>query len=99
MAKDLQHQINEFLEVWDLEQQEKFIRDVVPLFEMYFNVDKDFGLYDKEDGLEHATVRLIRSVYLISKMAECHAGKLATVKMQWPSLWKKMEKLNYDNLE
>jgi len=99
MAKELEVQINEFLEVWDLEQQEKFLRDVIPLFEMYFSLDKEGEIFEKENGEHEATIRLIRSVYLISKMAEYHAGKLASVKMQWPSLWKKMEKSKYDQLE
>lgn len=99
MAKDIQHQINEFLEVWNLDQQEKFLADVIPLFEMYYQIDKEGDIFEREDTAQNAaTVRLLRSVYLISKLAEYHAGKLATVRMQWPNLWKKMEKTS-DQLE
>jgi len=99
MAKDIQFQINEFLEVWNLEQQEKFLRDVIPIFEMYYQIDKEGDIFERaETAQDAATVRLLRSVYLISKLAEYHAAKLATVRMQWPRLWKKMENAS-DQLE
>lgn len=100
MAKrDLQTQINEFLEVWDCDQQEKFLKDIVPLFELYYDIGQDMELFEKEETAQDAaTVRLIRAAYLISKIAEYHSGKLATVKMSYPGLWRRMENDSKANL-
>ena len=90
--KDVKSQINEVLEVWDLEQQEKFIKDIVPILDLYYDIGKDMELFDKEDeAVNAATVRLVRSAYLLSKIAENHSAKIATIKMVAPNLWKKME--------
>jgi hypothetical protein len=95
MSKDIQLEINEVLEIWDLNQQEKFLSDIIPIFELYYSIDKESEIFEKKETAEDAaTVRLIRAVYLISKMAESHSGKIAAVRMQWPKLWKRMEQSN-----
>ena len=57
----------------------KFIEDVFPLLELY-DEDEDDDWVKKEVGEENTrNVRIIRTVYLISKFAERHAGK-STIK-------------------
>lgn len=41
---------------------------------------------------DKTNVRLIRTVYLMSKIAESHAGTLVTIKVRFKDLWKRMEK-------
>lgn len=91
--KDLQSQINEVLEVWDMPQQERFIRDVVPILDLYYNIGQDMEMFEKEENvMDAATVRLVRSAYLLSKLSERHSAKIATIKMIAPDLWRRMEK-------
>jgi len=90
--KTLEDEINEFLESWDSERLCAFLRDIIPLFHLY-NVEKEedwlVDIVGKED---ERNVRLIRTVYLISRIAEFHAGKLAFIKMNFKDIYLKMEK-------
>lgn len=89
--KTLEDEINDFLEVWDCNQQVAFLRDIIPLFELY-DVDEEDDWVRNAVGEENErNVRLIRTVYLISKIAECHASKLAYMKINFKELWKRME--------
>jgi hypothetical protein len=93
--QDLEDEINAFLDVWNCDAMTRFLRDIIPLFELY-DVD------EQDDWVEHAvgkdderTVRLIRTVYLVSRIAEFHAGKLCDIKYRFKNLWTKMEKRGY----
>jgi len=89
--KTLEEQINYFFEIWNEKQLVSFFADVFPLLELY-NVDEnDDWVRDLvgEDNLQN--VRLIRTVYLISKIAENHSGKLATTNAYFKKIWKRLE--------
>jgi hypothetical protein len=92
--KNLEFEINDFLEVWDARQLTSFLSDIVPIFELY-DVDeetdwiKDYVGHDEENV---RTIRLIRTVYLISKIAENHAGRLCLINAKFKKLWQRMEK-------
>ncbi len=92
--KTLEEEINSFLETWDCKQLTNFLRDIIPLFELYDVEDEDDWLEEAVGGDEEnvRTVRLIRTVYLVSRIAEFHAGKLCTINVNFRNLWKKMEK-------
>lgn len=92
--KDLNDLINEFLEVWDCRAMTTFLRDIIPLFELYDVEDEDDWVEKKVGGdAENVrTIRLIRTVYLMSRIAEFHAGKLCNLNFNFKSLWQKMEK-------
>lgn len=94
--KTIEDEINAFLDVWDCKQICQFLRDIIPLL-VLFDVDDEDDWIEKETGgdeEEVRTLRLIRTVYLISKIAEGHTGKLAEVKIKFKYLYRKMEKLN-----
>ncbi len=96
MAKkqSLEEEINHFLDRWDYKEQIQFLQDIVPLVELY-NVDEDDDWVEKAVGgdIENVrNVRLIRTVYLMSKLAEFHAGKLCMINIEFKNLWKRIEK-------
>jgi hypothetical protein len=84
--------IHKALEDWNLEEMFNFIRDIQPILTLY-DVDPEDDWLEKEVGKDDCqTVRLIRTVYLISKLAENHAGKLCRLAYRHPMLYKKLEK-------
>lgn len=92
--KDLQQEINDFLETWDCQKLISFIRDIIPLFELY-DIEDENDWVEKEVGGDPEnvrTVRLIRTVYLISRIAEFHSGKLSVTTVRFKNLWERMEK-------
>lgn len=91
--KTVEEQINEALDDWDCNQQIAFLRDIIPLFELYDVEDEDDWVEKAVGGDKEnvRTVRLIRTVYLISKIAEFHTGKLVSFKCKYPGLYKKMQ--------
>lgn len=90
--KTLEQEINEFLESWDADQMCAFLRDIIPLFELYDVEEESDWVRDAVGAENERNVRLIRTVYLISRIAEFHTGKLASVKMNFKNLYQKMEK-------
>lgn len=92
--KTLEYDINAFLETWDCAQLTLFLNDIIPLFDLY-NVDEEDDWVKDAVGIDNlATVRLIRTVYLVSKIAENHAGKLCATKIHFKDIYKRMEQVN-----
>lgn len=90
--KSLEQDINDFLECWDCDQMSAFLRDIIPLFELY-NVDEESDWLRDAVGDEEAhNVRLIRTVYLVSRIAEFHAGRLAIIRVRFKDIFRRMEK-------
>jgi hypothetical protein len=96
--RSLEEEINDFLESWDCKQKIAFLRDIIPLFELYDVEDEDDWVEKAVGGDKEnvRTVRLIRTVYLVSKIAEFHAGRMCTIKGRFKDLWKRMEKAGMD---
>ncbi len=90
--KTLEDEINEFLEYWNADQICAFLRDIIPLFELYDVEDEDDWVADAVGTNNERNVRLIRTVYLVSRIAEFHAGKLCGVKMNFKEIYRKIEK-------
>jgi hypothetical protein len=90
--KTIEEDINGFLDSWDRDQMLQFFKDIIPLFELYDVDCEEDWLRDVvgEDDLNN--VRLIRTVYLVSRIADFHASKLCNLKVSYKELWKKMEK-------
>jgi hypothetical protein len=87
----IEHEINEFMQLWDCNHLIAFLRDIIPIFELYDLQDEEDWV-EKEVGAENAkNVRMIRMVYLISKISEFHAGTLCRIKASHKNLWKRME--------
>lgn len=90
--KSLEQEINEFLDLWDCKQLCAFLRDIIPLFELYDVDDEDDWVKEAVGEENQRNVRLIRTVYLVSRIAEFHTGKLCSVKMNFKDIYKRMEK-------
>lgn len=69
-----------------------FLRDIIPLFELYDVEQEDDWVADAVGDEDTRNVRLIRTVYLISRIAEFHAGKLASMKIRFRDIHRRMEK-------
>src|SRR5579859_3373995 len=96
MRKTLEAEINEFLDKWDRDQMCAFLRDIIPLFDLYDVRDDSDWVRDAvgEDNLQN--VRLIRTVYLVSRIAEFHAGVLSTIKINFKDLYKRLEEVTHE---
>ncbi|SRR5258706_11773514 len=90
--KNLEDEINEFLKYWDADQMCAFLRDIIPLFELYDVEDEDDWVTNAVGKEDERNIRLIRTVYLVSRIAEFHAGKLASIKINFKNTYQKMEK-------
>jgi hypothetical protein len=88
----IEEEIHKFFELWDADQLVAFLRDVIPLFELY-DLQDEQDWVEKEVGIDNVrNVRLIRMVYLVSRIAEYHAGRLCRVRAEHKDLWKRMQK-------
>lgn len=92
--RTLEEEINAFIDNWDWKQQVEFLKDIIPLFDLYDVSDEDDWVKEKigNDEENLRTVRLIRTVYLVSKIAYFHASKMCSINVEFKDLWKKMEK-------
>jgi len=96
--RDLESDVNDFLSIWDKNKVSEFLRDIIPLFVLY-HIDKDAKEFDERIGEEdESMVRVLRTIYLISKLAHVHAGELCLLNVHFKDLWLRMEKesLNID---
>lgn len=93
--KTLEEEVNSFLEIWDCRQIIQFLRDVIPLFELYDVDEVDDWVKNAVGGDNRnvQTVRLIRTVYLVSKISENHSAKLCYLKIHFKGLWERLEKI------
>lgn len=90
--KTMEQEINEFLEYWSYREMSAFLRDIIPVCELYDVEEQDDWVADAVGDEEARTIRLIRTVYLISRIAEFHSSKLYGVKTKFKNLFYRMEK-------
>lgn len=88
----IQDEINLFLETWDQKQLTDFIRDITPLFDLYDINDESDWVSEAVGEDEQQVVRLIRTVYLVSRLCDFHASKMCSINCHFKDLWKRMEK-------
>jgi len=92
--KNIETEINEFLEMWDMDSMISFLTCAFHLTELY-NVEEEDDWVKNLVGAEQViTIRSIRTVYLMSKFAELQAGKLAHTRIKFKDLWKRLEKID-----
>jgi hypothetical protein len=91
IRKTLEQEINEFLDKWDRDQMCNFLRDIIPLFDLYDVENDSDWVKDIVGEDDFNNVRLIRTVYLVSRIAEFHGGVLSTLKINFKDLYKRME--------
>ncbi len=89
--RNLEQEINDFLEKWDVNQLCAFVKDILPLIELYNVEENDDWVKDAVGKDEVDNVRLIRTVYLISKIADAHAAALFNIKARFKDIHKRME--------
>jgi hypothetical protein len=90
--KSVHEEIEDFLEVWDFQTLKSFLIEIIQIAHLY-NVDEnDDWVADMVGEENEKNVRLIRTVYLLSRIATFHAGKFANINVNYKNLWKKMEK-------
>lgn len=90
--KTIEQEVNEFLEIWGAKELVSFMKDLIPLFELYDVDENDDWVRDQVGELDERNVRLIRTVYLMSYIAEQYAGKLCSVSVRFKNLWKRLER-------
>lgn len=89
--KTIEQEINEFLEWWDYDQISEFFRYIEPLIELYdITEDKDW-VADKVGEEDTRNVRLISTVYIISKMCETFGGRFININTRFKGLHKRLE--------
>lgn len=97
-TKSLEQELNDFMDVWHKEKVASLLKDIIPFFEL-FHVEKeseeDFEEY-KDEPYE-AQVRILRTVYLLSRLAHTHAGDLCMMNVNFKNLWARMEKESLKN--
>ncbi len=91
MKTKIDQEIEDFLNTWGTDKILEFLKDIVPVFELY-DVDEqnDWVIEAVGEGNEQ-TIRLIRTAYLLSKIAEKHAKHMSRMNLKHRSLWRKME--------
>lgn len=91
--KTVEEQINEAMFDWAGQPLIEFLRDCIALFKLW-DID------DENDWVEEAvggdddnvrTVRLVRTVYILSQIAEKNTGRFVSLKTKYPKLCEKME--------
>ena len=88
--KSIEDELNAFLDLWDRDQMMSFYNDTKDLIELY---EDEHDLLKKEMGEENErSVRMIRTIYLVSRIAEYHSGRLCSLKVNFKDLWKRLEK-------
>jgi len=92
--KTLESEIESFVESFGCKELQCFFRDVFPLFELYNIEEEDDWVKDIVGASDVQNVRLIRTVYLMSKIAENHAGRLCLMNLNFKNLWKRMQCVN-----
>ena len=89
--KTIESEIEKFVKSYGCKELTQFIEDVFPLFELYNIEEEDDWVKEAVGELNAQNVRLIRTVYLMSKIAENHAGRLCLMNMNFKNLWKRMK--------
>lgn len=92
--KSLEEQIERFFNDWNCIQMTDFLRDIIPILELYDNTDTTIDDAVGNDDEAIRNVRMVRMVYLVSRLADLYSGKLCRLKADYKNLWKKIEEVS-----
>jgi hypothetical protein len=97
--RDMVQETEEFIEHFGIQGVQALIKEVYEFYELYDvdEIDDWVAHYVKGDAENVRNVRMIRSVYLVSRMAEFLSGKLVLVKTKFPNFYKRLEKYVKEN--
>ena len=90
--RDIHTELVEFYETWRTSDIENFLRECICLFELY-DVEDENDWVEKAVGKENEmNVRMIRTVYLLSRISDFFSGKMCKTNGTHPKLWQRLEK-------
>ncbi len=89
--KSIEDEINEFLEIFGASDLDNMFEDFCELFKLFDCDDKEDWLALKVGAENAREVRLIRTCYLVSKIAEANSSKLFKIKTTFPFFYRKLE--------
>jgi len=92
----LEHEIEEAFKFFDFNKFRRLILDLTDFYELYDVDDEDNWVKDAVGEENEINVRIVRTVYLISRIAENHSGALLGFKIKFPKLWERLEKYGVD---
>jgi hypothetical protein len=96
--KPLEDRILGFLGIWDLSSLQGLLSELYEIYALY-DVDEDDDWLEKDVGGNNVrNVRLIRTVYLLSRLGDLYAGKLCRSSSQYKNLWKELEDVKESNV-
>lgn len=97
--KPLPEQIEGFLDIWDLDALLGLMGILAELFVLYDVDEADDWLKKEVEAPDVNNVRLVRTVYLISRLGEFYAGKLCRSNVAYKDLWRKIEEFQQSSEE
>ena len=89
--RTVEEEIESFLEIWDCAQLVSFLEDITPLMKLYDVDEGDDWVEDLVGSADVRNVRLVRTVYLLSMIAERHSSKMSAVRIHHRDLYKRLE--------
>lgn len=90
--KHLEKELVDFLDTWTIQELGKLMGCVKPLFELYDCDEEDDWVLQQVGEENYMNVRLIRTVYLLSRLSEWFGGVFSLTKSRHPKLWERIEK-------
>lgn len=96
--KTINDELNDFFETWHCKEMVALIQSIAPIMELYDIEVGDNWVKEAVGEDNERNVILIRTAYLISRLADFHAGILCRIKVDHKDLWRKLEKeIEVDN--
>lgn len=89
--RTVEQKIEGFLQIWDQESMIGLLSELAELFVLYDIEEMDDWLQREVGEDDTRNVRLIRTVYLISRVSELYAGRMCRSKMEFKDLWKELK--------
>lgn len=92
--KNIDKELNAFLTEWDSNSFASFLKDVLPITELYA-VDDDgkmiLSQHIEGDQRYVDTVMMIRTAYLMSRFIDFQTPKLLSMRTNFKGFWKRLE--------
>ena len=94
--KPLDRVLQDFLELWPVEILVDLLEDLFPLFDLYEPDGEGNWCLTQLEESDKKDVRMVRTIYLISKLCDRHSGRIAKTKVDFKDLWLRLEKIASD---
>lgn len=89
--EELETKVARFFEKWSFDDLNDCARYFLEFLEI-FQLDEEFD-WDKEvlQDENNRNIKIIRCMYVMTKFADMYGSKLLATKLEFKSLWKKLE--------